>query len=168
MTTQDFSFKGSRAKKVSSHKDGTWAEGRVREWLEQRSQHDQRFAYHRYPDTKAARMNTLPAQPSDYIVTRKTQDIKPRRIIAHVEVKETAQKYRLPKAKIGQYGKLKMFDLAGIPPIVIVYRSEYKDWVMLFAADLCFDHDVVPASFPFGDRPSYRSAGEALATIFYP
>lgn len=152
-----------------SHQDGTWAENQVRNWLEARSTAEKGFAYHRYPDTKAARLMKLPPQPSDYLASRMFRvGEKSRRIVAHVEVKETAQPRRLPKDKVRQYGKLKMFWWAGIDPVVIVFRSATKDWVMLRAPDLFPVTDEPPASFLIVDLPAFRTAGDALATIFYP
>lgn len=143
---------------------GKWAEDEVQKHLDARSTADFRFAYHRYPDTRAAR-NFIAKQPSDFLVALQRELPTPRKGTWHLEIKETAEERRLPKAKIGQYGKLKMFWWAGIEPVILVYRSKFNDWVF-FTADDLMPFEECPKSFPFGTRRSYPTASDAMKEIF--
>lgn len=140
---------------------GKWAEQQAQEWLEAKSSSVASFAWHRYPDAKAAR-GALAAQPADFLVGYPLPNKSP---AYHLEVKETAQENRLPKAKVSQYGKLKMFDEAGFNTIVLVYRSAFKDWLYLRRREL-FYYDTCPPSFPFEGRPTFPTAAAALEEIF--
>jgi len=140
---------------------GKWAEAQVQKWLEKRSASELAFAYHRYPDARAAR-GALANQPADFLVARKTKLDK---VACHLEVKETKEVRRLPKAKIGQYGKLKLFHEAGFDTVVLVFRSELKDWVMFTPEDL-FCYEELPTSFPFAGLAPYQSAASALDALF--
>lgn len=139
---------------------GKWAEGQVEDWLKAHSSADARFAYHRFPDARSAR-GALSAQPSDFMVHWSKDG---RRDFCLLEVKETANKGRLPKSKIGQYGKLKLFDIAGATVVVVVYMSDSKEWTHLTAGDL-FDHETVPASFKLTNA-RYPTPKQLLETIF--
>lgn len=111
---------------------GKWAEAQARAWMEAESNRDASFIYHRYPDAKAAR-GALAKQPSDYLVSAQGS-------IYHLEVKETKQVNRLPKAKIRQYGQLLKWYWGKITPYVVVFRSEARDWVYLGPDEMfCFD-----------------------------
>lgn len=143
---------------VSKNRDpGKWAEGLVREWLEQRSLNTAGFAYHRYPDARSAQ-GPLAAQPADFLVGYGGR-------ATHLEVKETKEVSRLPKAKIRQYGMLKKFDWAGFDTKVLVYRSELSDWVVLSAFDL-FQYEVCPSSFPFKGCLTFGTCTAALNAMF--
>ena len=147
---------------MSKHADkGKWAEGKVQEWLDARSAAFADFAFHRFPDARAAR-GALAAQPADYLVSKMAAG-GPKGFL--LEVKECANETRLPKAKIGQYGKLKMFELAGMWIRVLVYRSAVADWVFLTEHNL-FYHDECPASFQMGTLESFPTASKALEEMF--
>lgn len=148
--------------KPSKTKDpGKWAEAEVQKWLEDKSARDARFAFHRYPDARAAR-GALAAQPADYLVAQSPPHRLP--YVFNVEVKETANPVRLPRAKVGQYGKLRMFHLAGMRTLLLVYRSAHDDWVAFEGHEL-FPAET-PISFPFPNI-SYFTAADAL-TVFFP
>lgn len=140
---------------------GKWAEKKVSDWLKARSEADAQFAWHRYPDASAAR-GALANQPADFLIGRSWSG---NREACHLEVKETKQERRLPKDKISQYGKLKLFDEAGFRTIVLIYRSTLNDWVYLRRREL-FHFDEVPPSFPIFDRPTFPTAAAALEEIF--
>lgn len=142
---------------------GKWAENEVEKVLKERSAASAYFAYHRYPDAKSAQ-GALSAQPADFEVTQATGV---RRGAMNLEVKETKQEHRLPKTKIRQYGKLKMFDLAGKPAFVVVYRSTLNDWVVLNSEHL-FGYEDCPPSFPLKDLRPFATAEGALNHILGP
>lgn len=137
---------------------GKWAEKQTHTWLEEMSKRTLRFKYHRLPDARAAR-GALAAQPSDFIVGL-------RGIASWLEVKETEQVRRLPKAKISQYGQLYSWYLANFQVFVLVYRSKLDDWVILNGYQL-FEGDAVSlTSFSMDDQPSYPTAAAALAALY--
>lgn len=133
---------------------GLWAQDEAEKYLKVRSEKPS-FAYHRYPDSRSARRG-IASQPADFLVGYLG-------FAYHIEVKETKEK-RLALAKISQYGKLKLFDWAGFRTLVLVYRSELNDWVVLTRSDL-FEHDEVPKSFKLEGLASYPSAAYALESF---
>lgn len=136
---------------------GKKVEKQVQTWLDAKSNSDFTFAYHRFPDAKAAR-GALSAQPADWLVAY-------RGIGFLLEAKETAQLKRLPKDKISQYGKLRLFHEAGFTIIVLVYMSAHNHWVYLTGPDL-FKDEVCPASFLLNDKKIFSDADSALRNIF--
>ena len=136
---------------------GKWAEKQVQDWLKLRSDGDAEFAFHRLPDAGAAR-NFLAAQPADLLVSWKGVGA------LMVEVKESKEVNRIPKAKISQYGALQRFSWAGMQTRVVIFLSSTNQWTYLDDTDL-FCYEVCPASFPF-KRKKYSSADEVLSTLF--
>lgn len=135
---------------------GKWAEREAALWLEAASQKAHDFAFHRYPDAKAAR-GALAAQPADFLVAACGNTY-------HLEVKETKQINRLPKAKVRQFGMLKKFHWAGITPYVVVYRSEREDWIYLGPSQLfCFED--CPPSFDMTHLQIYPNCAAVLQEI---
>jgi hypothetical protein len=139
---------------------GKWAEKEVQFCLNDWSAADSRFAFHRFPDARAAR-GALPAQPSDYLVVMRLG--RKRTIL--LEVKETEEVRRLPKKKIGQFGKLQMFFWAGAEIRVVVYRSKLQDWTYFDEDDL-FCYPECPPSFPFVEGRSFPTAIDTLNHLF--
>lgn len=137
---------------------GKWAEKQVLTWLNDQSNKSTGLAVHRLPDAHAAR-GALAAQPADALVVKDGD-------FYLLEIKETAQEKRLPKAKVSQWGSLKKFYWAGAVPLVLVFMSAINKWVWLGALDLGFHDDDCPASFPLTNLPTFASAGEALEEYF--
>lgn len=141
---------------------GKQAEKDVAVWLETCSQQDAGFAWLRFPDARSA-MGRVAAQPADYLVSVAVEDGLNRTV--YLEVKETANPSRLPKAKIGQYGMLRKFYWTNAHVLVLVYMSAHQQWVYLTGDDLfCFED--CPASFPLTNLPQYDTAAEALEEYF--
>lgn len=136
---------------------GKWAEKEATLVLETWSRKSTDFAWHRFPDARAAR-GLLAAQPADMMVCYKGSFIL-------LEVKECANPRRLPKSKVGQYGMLLKFWLTGAHILVLVFMSATGKWVGLDGEAL-FQYDECPASFPLHDLKTYDSAAEALADYF--
>lgn len=136
---------------------GKMAEKAAEDWLKVKSAASISFAYHRLPDARSAR-GALASQPADFQACNKGA-------FAYLEVKETKQTLRLPKAKVSQWGTLNAWHLAGCASYVLVYRSALADWVTLGPAEL-FNYDDVPASFPMAALKSYPTAAAALQEIF--
>lgn len=149
-------------KRYDQYDSGKYAEACVAEWLEARSAARADFAYHRYPDSRSAR-NPIAAQPADFLASQRLTHHK----VMHIEVKEVAEKTRLPRSRIRQYGKLKLFDWAGFDTLVIIYVTSTKEWVMLEGRDLFTDYDVEPpASFNLRNLRVYTSAADILGRIW--
>jgi hypothetical protein len=72
------------------------------------------FAWHRYPDTRAAR-GMIKAQPCDYLLACGRA--------WHLEVKETHHDFRLPRDKLSQLPTLQKFAAAGLGFGVIVHHT---------------------------------------------
>lgn len=141
---------------------GKQAEKDVAVWLETCSQQDAGFAWLRFPDARSA-MGRVAAQPADYLVSVAVEDGLNRTV--YLEVKETANPSRLPKAKIGQYGMLRKFYWTNAHVLVLVYMSAHQQWVYLTGDDLfCFED--CPASFPLTNLPQYDTAAAALEEYF--
>lgn len=136
---------------------GKWAEAQVQEWLDKQSARDWTFAFHRFPDARAAQ-GQLASQPSDHLVVHKGYT-------TFLETKETAEKNRLPRGRITQIGMLQKFHLAGANVAVVVYRSLYKDWVV-FTSQHLFPKGSTPPSFPFDGLITYPSAEAALSEFY--
>lgn len=132
---------------MNKHADkGKDTEKAVQDYLEKRSLASTAFAWHRFPDARAAR-GALASQPCDFLVGVNGQTI-------FLEAKETEQKIRLPKNKISQYGTLLKWHWAGFRVLVVVHRSDLQDWTYLDNDDL-FGYDVCPPSFPFHASRTY-------------
>lgn len=130
-----------------------WAQDEVQAALTHRAAKDSGFAWHRYPDARSAR-GALAAQPADFLVAYMGRGI-------HIEVKSTQQKHRLPRGEIGQWGKLRLFDLAGFKTIIMVYRAAFGDWVWLDRHDLFTAEALLLKSYPW---PPNRGARDMAAS----
>lgn len=126
---------------------GKWAESEVEKWLDLRANKRLHFAYHRFPDARAAR-GALASQPCDFLAAEQYLDMDLGQHTWFIEVKETKNERRLPKTKFAQFGRLKVFHLAGVKVLCLVWCSELQRWTWLDHNDLFF-HEEVPASFPF-------------------
>lgn len=137
---------------------GKWAERQVQVWLDYQSDTHSSFAFHRFPDARAAR-GALATQPSDHLVIHEG-------MTTFLETKESAEERRLPRAKVSQIGSLFKFHLAGAGVAVIVHRSFYKDWVVFTGKDLFPASGDTLKSFPFEGLTTYSSAPEALRAFY--
>lgn len=145
---------------------GKWAEKEAQAWLEAKSAADAGFAWHRFPDARAAR-GALAAQPCDFLVS---QAIGAANRTIYLEVKETAQQRRLPKAKISQYGTLKKFYWTNADVLVLIYMSEHQQWVTLQATheiDDLFYYDECPSSFDLSQLERFDTAAQALESFIF-
>ena len=115
-----------------------------------------KFAWHRLPDMKAARLNAISAQPADYIYRCGKR-------AGFIEVKGVAHPYRLPKANLSQLPTLHKWELAGSDDVVLVYHYLVNDWR---AIDPRLLKDGVP-SHDLREFAAYSSAEEALKSTGY-
>lgn len=138
---------------------GKWAEEEVKKVLGERSSSDVTFAYHRYPDSRAAR-SALGPQPADYEVSWRPIGS------FNLEVKETGNPRRLAKSKIGQFGMLKKFWWAGKPAFILIYITPLSCWYVLTPRDLFPDNDEHVTSFTFGQiEQTFNNPSAAITWI---
>jgi hypothetical protein len=140
---------------VVSSDAGKWAEKQVAAYLKERSDGSVLFAYHRYPDSRAAR-GAIASQPADF-------EVSYRPIGAfNLEVKQTANPRRISKAKVSQYGALLKFWLAGKSAFVLVHIEPLHLWYVLTPDDLFPTGNTLVSSFAF-DKPGQTFADEKAA-----
>lgn len=108
------------------------------------------FAWHRFPDAKAAR-GALAAQPADFLVVEGGRTY-------FVELKALKHPYRLPRDRVSQLAVLRKFEHAGAVAIILVFHYLEGVWRMVNASNLEFD---VP-SWDLREVPAHTSAYEAL------
>lgn len=137
---------------------GKWAEKQALLWLTEASNKSTDLAFHRLPDAHAAR-GALAAQPADILVVHRGDAV-------FLEIKETAQERRLPKAKVSQWGTLKKLQWAGARVLVLVFMSTARQWTALGPLQLGMLEETCPASFPLTNLPQYDTAAEALEEYF--
>ena len=115
-----------------------------------------RFAWHRLPDTKAARLSTISAQPADYMYRCGTH-------AGFIEVKAVAHAYRLPKGNLSQLPTLHKWELAGSDDVLLVFHYLVGEWRAI-------DPRLLSTSVPSWDLSEYRThqnAETALRSIGY-
>jgi hypothetical protein len=115
-----------------------------------------KFAWHRLPDTKAARMSMMAAQPADYIYRCGSY-------AGFIEVKALAHAYRLPKANLSQLPTLHKWELAGSDDVLLVFHYLTGEWRALDPRLLSTD---VP-SWNLSEYLVYPTAEEALKSLGY-
>lgn len=108
------------------------------------------FAWHRFPDARAA-MGRLSAQPADYLYFSRGGG-------GFLEVKETKHLHRLAKDKVAQLPVLKKFLHAGADAWILVHHTEIDRWRIVCAHDLTLG----APSWDLSTYETYASAEEAL------
>lgn len=136
---------------------GKLAEAVVAARLEELNQ-SKHFAYHRYPDARAAR-GALAAQPADFLIASMRPGVPPR--VIHLEVKETISTTRLPRTKIRQLGMLKKFSMGGITPYVLVNCPTLSRWCVFDKDDLFPSDRDMPVSYSLTSNPKWYATAEA-------
>ena len=142
---------------MKKQEKGKWAEKEVQACLEALSKQTVALAWHRLPDSHASR-NFISAQPADYVAIADGKTY-------WLEIKETQNPTRLPKAKVSQWGTLYKFHLAGAHVRVLVFQSAHNHWVFLDNDDL-FNFEDCPASFLLTGLKTFPTAAKALEEIF--
>lgn len=114
------------------------------------------FAWHRLPDSKAARVNMVAAQPADYLY-------RCGRHAGFIEVKGLAHAYRLPKANLAQLPVLHKWELAGSDDVVLVHHYLTGDWRAIDPRLLKAD----AASHDLREFETHNTPSEALKSMGY-
>ncbi len=101
-------------------KRGKWAEGKVREWLDDRCAADINFDAYRYPDARAGSFTVVPA---DYEAVLRGQ-------LYMLEVKEVDHAFRLPHKNFdnGKVGRMVKRQYAGAYCWVLVCHMPAREW----------------------------------------
>ena len=109
------------------------------------------FAWHRFPDSKAAG-RVIAAQPSDYLVANGKRTFL-------LEVKALSHAYRLPKDKVRQLATMHKFEAAGVRGVIVVHHYLEGVWRCFLAKDL----ELGLPSWDLRPFPTFSSAALALS-----
>ena len=109
------------------------------------------FAWHRFPDSKAAG-RVIAAQPSDYLVANGKRTFL-------LEVKALSHAYRLPKDKVSQLATMHKFDAANTKGVIVVNHYLESVWRCFRATDL----ELGLPSWDLRPFPTFPSAELALS-----
>jgi hypothetical protein len=105
---------------------GKWAEARVHDYLEAKSNRMAEFDYERMPDARAA-MGRFKSMIGDFEFFRPGDH-------GVIEAKETKHNTRISKDKLKQLPRLHKRTMCGGTCIVVIYHTETKLW-RAFTAD---------------------------------
>ena len=109
------------------------------------------FAWHRFPDSKAAG-RVIAAQPSDYLVANGKRTFL-------LEAKALSHAYRLPKDKVRQLATMHKFEAAGVRGVIVVHHYLEGVWRCFLAKDL----ELGLPSWDLRPFPTFPSAELALS-----
>ena len=115
----------------------------------------QSFAWHRLPDSKAARA-FLKAQPADFVY-------RSGHFSGFIEVKALKHPYRLPTDRVTQLATLKKWSLAGSQNLILVHHYMEGVWRVLYPSGL----DASVPSWDLRNVETYEDAGDALMCTGY-
>lgn len=121
----------------------------VESFLKERNT-SQTFAWHRFPDAKAAR-GAMAAQPADYLVVSAGRCFL-------LEVKALKHAYRLPKDRVSQLPTLHKFDMAGSGTLILVHHYTEGVWRLVSAAEL----EIGLPSWDLREYPVFNNIFEAM------
>lgn len=110
------------------------------------------FAWHRFPDSRAAR-GVIAAQPSDVLIVVNGTTI-------FLETKETAHDSRVAKDKVSQLPMLYKFFYAGATCLVLVKHTKLKRWRIVYATNL----PIGLPSWDLSEFPLFETAQDALTS----
>lgn len=140
---------------LTPHQVGNEVEGMVESVLKKWNS-SLKFAWARLPDTKAARMNMLQAQPADYIYRCGSH-------AGFIEAKGLAHSFRLPRGNLSQLPILHKWELAGSDDVILVHHYFFGEWRAIDPRLLKTD---VP-SHDLSEFQTYSTAEEALKSMRY-
>jgi hypothetical protein len=130
---------------------GSETEKLVESLLDQENTRRLDFAWHRFPDSKAAG-RVIAAQPSDYLVANGKRTFL-------LEVKATNHAYRLAKDKVRQLAVMHKFDAASTKGVIVVNHYMDNLWRCFRATDL----ELGKPSWDLRGFPTFPSAELALS-----
>ena len=115
----------------------------------------QSFAWHRLPDSHAAR-GFLKAQPADFVY-------RSGQFSGFIEVKALKHPYRLSTDRVTQLATLKKWSLAGSQNLILVHHYMEGVWRVLYPGGL----DASVPSWDLREVPTYVDAESALFSTGY-
>ena len=130
---------------------GKETERLVESLLDQENTRRADFAWHRFPDSKAAG-RVIAAQPSDYLVANCKKGLL-------LEAKALSHAYRLPKDKVRQLATMHKFEAAGVRGVIVVHHYLEGVWRCFLAKDL----ELGLPSWDLRPFPTFPSAALALS-----
>lgn len=136
---------------------GTFAEKKVKDFLEVWQAATDRREYARLTDAKAAG-RIIKAADADFAYY--CHDLGTLSVHGLIEVKETEHLYRLARDKVSQLPRLRKREKCGGRGVVLVYHSVSKVWRALTIEYLAKTGDK--GSWNLTEEPAFTSAGEAL------
>jgi hypothetical protein len=137
---------------------GTFAEKKVKEYLELWQEADPKRESSRLVDSKAAG-RVIKAAKADF-----EYFAWPLGMTCYhglIEVKETEHEYRLARAKVPQLPNLRKREKCGGSSCVLVYHSTIKKWRVVGVEYLAKEGDK--GSWNLSAFPMFATSGEALA-----
>jgi hypothetical protein len=136
---------------LKGHEAGKEVEKRVMDLFKDWNSH-QAFAYHRLPDSAAAR-NYLVAQPADLVWRCGKHS-------GFLEVKALKKTHRLPATRLTQHAVLNKWALAGATNLVLVFHYPDLVWRVANVLDLPFGS----VSWDLSKLPAFETAAAALTS----
>lgn len=133
---------------------GKYAEGKVKDYLQNISNKVAQFDYERLPDARSA-MGRFKSMVGDFVWFYPGKH-------GVIEVKETQHDYRIAKDKIPQLARMKKRVLAGGKCLVIVYHSTSKLWRVINVNDLPI---IERGSWDLSGFPTFKTLNEATVII---
>lgn len=130
---------------------GKETERLVEQLLDEENTRRADFAWHRFPDSRAAG-RVIAAQPSDYLVANGKKGLL-------LEAKALSHAYRLPKDKVRQLATMHKFDAAGVRGVIVVHHYLEGVWRCFRATDL----ELGLPSWDLRTFPTFPSAALALS-----
>ena len=130
---------------------GKETERLVEQLLDEENTRRADFAWHRFPDSRAAG-RVIAAQPTDYLVANGKRTFL-------LEAKALSHAYRLPKDKVRQLATMHKFDAAGTKGVIVVNHYLESVWRCFRATDL----ELGLPSWDLRPFPTFPSAELALS-----
>ena len=130
---------------------GKETERLVEQLLDEENTRRADFAWHRFPDSRAAG-RVIEAQPSDYLVANGKRTFL-------LEAKALSHAYQLPKDKVRQLATMHKFDAASAKGVIVVNHYLEGVWRCFRATDL----ELGRPSWDLRPFPTFPSAALALS-----
>ena len=130
---------------------GKETERLVEQLLDEENTRRADFAWHRFPDSRAAG-RVIAAQPSDYLVANGKRTFL-------LEAKALSHAYQLPKDKVRQLATMHKFDAASAKGVIVVNHYLEGVWRCFRATDL----ELGRPSWDLRPFPTFPSAALALS-----
>lgn len=112
------------------------------------------FAYYRCPDARAC-MGRIKKQPGDFFFFTKTDTYL-------IEVKEVKHDFRIPKKRITQLPKMRLFALTCVKPFVIIKHTQTESYRVMDFEFMTENFYSNEASYNLSALTLFNTLAEAL------